>query len=245
MQITCWKSDDGKLFEFEQEYKKHQKKLARERLAQKKYDDAVKLEEKWWKDTFFDSVKSPDQLIHVLKMHVEKLVATGINSYFCNDSKKKQMMKTITKVKFHNLDFDFGYSKLCSNSHHAPINGVTNWYRKDDLPMGYPGLNGHVRYSVIWDKKFSGLYPCGSDMWDAIRIKTGTGGGGGMTLLHDDVYCQAFSYDYRLFLDDWPAMRDAFEAAQVMRELIDDHRSVVNIVNEMYPASAYSVDPKI
>jgi hypothetical protein len=235
MQVLVWKSDDGKLFECETAYKKHVRKLNKIKREEKEYVDSLRIETAWWEDNIWNAVKSPEQLVHAIKKHSSTFVANGM-TYIGNPN---NIRKNINKMKFHSLNFDFGFSPLVSNTHSAPVGKEQNWYRKDDLPKGYPGLTGYLRYSVYMDKKHHSYYPCGSDMWTNTRIHTGSGGGGSMHELDGGVLVQSFSYEYKIFLDDFPAMKESFDNARVLLALRDDYKSVISMVDEMYPASGY------
>lgn len=238
MQVLVWKSEDGKLFESEADYNKHVRKLNKIKRDEKLYNDALKIESEWWEDNIWNAVRSPEQLVHAIKTHCTKIVANGIhNNYVCNGLSK--IKKDIGNIKFHALNFDFGFSSLVSNTHSAPIGKERNWYRKDNLPMGYPGLTGYLRYSMYIDKKHQHLYPCGSDMWSNTRIHTGTGGGGGIHEIDNGLYIQNFSYEYKIFLDDFPAMKESFDNARVLLALTDDYKSIISMVDDMYPAKNY------
>jgi uncharacterized C2H2 Zn-finger protein len=84
-----------------------------------------------------------------------------------------------------------------SNSHYCPRGGVSNWTRSarlpngDPAPTGYPGWQGDIDYKIA---KLPGL---ASDAFRGIGIHTGSGGARGGNV---------FSYDVRLFDDDWPGV---------------------------------------
>jgi len=109
-------------------------------------------------------------------------------------------------------------SAKVSNSHSAPLDGVHNWSRKPELPMGYPGWQGRVwiRYAAP-DRGF------GSDAFHETLTDTGTGGFGsydgpwtGISKVRWETYGyktrgknvypepQIYSWGYRFYDSDWP-----------------------------------------
>ena len=233
--ITAYKCDTtGKLFEDKDKYKKHIRKIATARRNQLKIDQAHKVEVQWWHDNFWNHVKSLDQLKAAILYHRDVFAARGVKNYW---SDKK--LKPTPIVEF--TTFRLGYSDCVSNTHDCPHNGVTNWGCKETLndgtpaPRGYPGWTGRFDYIVQSHKGQLFSYPGSSDMWEGTRIHSGTGGGGGH---HDQKtnFLQSFGFDFRLFADDWPAMKDAYEKAVTWAALKGDRRNIDEIVNELYPA---------
>lgn len=115
------------------------------------------------------------------------------------------------------LSFDLQYSTSVSNSHDAPHNGVTNWSGQNkSAPLYYRGLVGRIWYRL--SRKNPGF---SSNLFGCTMVHTGTGGGGGYNgpwekvsnyeynlrrsnCRVDDLYI--FSFDCRIFLDDFPAL---------------------------------------
>lgn len=106
--------------------------------------------------------------------------------------------------KIHLLDIAINlnsFTRQISNTHSAPLNGVTNWHSATDKPRGYPGWNGAIKFSVSCPQN---VRSHGSDFFDGTGINTGSGGGG-------SAVCQKFKnhtenryrYDLKLFADDW------------------------------------------
>jgi hypothetical protein len=117
-----------------------------------------------------------------------------------------------------------------SNTHHAPLDGVTNW--GGDHPSGvrgYPGWYGRVwvRFSVR-----SGSF--GSDAFRTTLTHTGTGGGGAYdgpwqnisSIIYDNfghkrpegVFIPStnmYSYDYRIFDSDFPKVKEIDEITKI------------------------------
>jgi hypothetical protein len=121
------------------------------------------------------------------------------------------------------LAWDIRYTDHVSNTHSEPINGLSNFSQDDDKPKHYPGFTGRVwiRY-----KNEEG-YTFGSDPMRITCTHTGTGGIGGYggpweKVMHqrfarhrhaeaDFPRVMAYSWDYRIYLDDWPALKDVVE----------------------------------
>ena len=93
----------------------------------------------------------------------------------------------ITKLNLH-------WSDRVSNSHNRPRDGVTNWDRNVDKPMGYPGWAGRIEFQLSHDLGF------GSDVLNNTGIHTGSGGGGSDN---------RFGYEVKFFSSDWPGLRSA------------------------------------
>jgi len=115
-----------------------------------------------------------------------------------------------------------------SNTHYAPINGVTNWGgRSQDAPRSYPGWTGRV-----WIRYAKPVDSFGSDPFQATLTYPGTGGWGSYdgpweqisrvhfkTFGHDRKCAypqpQIYSWDYRLFAGDWPQVTQSLEKQRV------------------------------
>jgi hypothetical protein len=234
--ITAYKCDTtGKLFEDKAKYQKHIRKVAHERRVQRKIDAAHKTEMQWWHDNFYNRVKSLAQLQAAILHHSDVFAARGVKNYY---SGIRDKLKPTPIIKFK--EFGVRYSELVSNTHRCPIGGVTNWGgREKDAPRGYPGWHGHFEYTVQSYKGQTHSYPGGSDMWECTRIHTGTGGGGS-NFEEKALFQQSFGYSVELFASDWPIMAAEYEKAKVMRILVDDRRSIDQIVNEWHPAESFT-----
>lgn len=125
------------------------------------------------------------------------------------------------RVKVVGLRWDIRFQESVSNTHECPIDGVTNWGgRTEGAPRGYPGWMGRVW--VRYADKFDGW---SSDPLRATLTYPGTGGFGGYNGPWERLYhCwyeargrkrgskvdwpepQIFSWDYRFFQQDFPAL---------------------------------------
>lgn len=118
------------------------------------------------------------------------------------------------------FSWDIRYSTRVSNSHAAPIQGHQNFMASDDLPRGYPGWAGRVWIRYAYDGLSDWPGP-GSDPFYRTNTHTGSGGFGDyngpwgeLVEIHYknrdalDVVERpsVFSWDYRIYEQDWPAV---------------------------------------
>jgi hypothetical protein len=240
--ITAYKCDTtGKLFEDKAKYQKHIRKIAYERRVQRKIDAAHKADLQWWHDNFWNRVKSLAQLQAAILHHKDVFAARGVKNYF---SGIRDKLKPTPIIKFKT--FQIRYRDSVSNSHNCPHDGVTNFsqsYNRQqgkNIPEGYPGWQGRFDYTVQSHDKQLHSYPGRSEMWIKTRIHTGTGGGGGANPEEEKLFLQNFGYDVKLFASDWPAMAEEYEKANVFKILVNDQRSLDQIVNEWHPAESFT-----
>lgn len=236
--ITAYKCDTtGRLFEDKAKYTKHIRKIAADRRAERKIEQAHRTDQQWWADNFWNRVRSIDQLEAAILHHSDVFAARGVKDYF-NSGRSK--LKPTPVIKF--TTFHLKYSSHVSNSHNCPHNGVTCWSSheaKDGRPTGYPGWHGRFDYVVQSHKGQTGCYPGSSDMWKSTRIHSGSGGGGGYRDQEKN-FLQSFGFSFSLFAADWPAMAEAYDKARVWAELQGKpNYNLDQLVNEMNPASAY------
>jgi hypothetical protein len=81
-------------------------------------------------------------------------------------------------------------------------------------------------------------------MWAGTRIHTGTGGGRGGNPEEKKLFQQNCGYSVEIFASDWPLMAAEYEKAKVMKILVDDRRSLDQIVNEWHPAESFTTVEK-
>lgn len=129
------------------------------------------------------------------------------------------------------LSWDLRYHPRVSNSHSSPVNGQTNLGQREDLPKGYPGWTGRVwiRYA---NSEFGKHY--GSDALNRVQTYTGSGGYGSYDGPWEGVVrdyfrqgrsvvsvedLKIYSYHYRIFEDDWPAVCRWREQQSIMKTL--------------------------
>lgn len=230
MKIEAWKSEfTGELFEFEKDYKKHissEKRLlkAKEKEAQKKL-----AREQWWHDNFYNRVRSMAQLQAALKLHIKHIMKDAItNSFFISAPAAAKKLAIIDKedivIKFDR--FDMQYSDKASNSHRCPVGGVTNWHREKDKPLAYPGFVGRIGFDIK-----SSIDISGSILFESTRLYSGTGGDGD----------HGYSYEFTIFLDDWPALKTAVEETVTYMKLTDTPSRIGGVLNKIYTEYDYKL----
>lgn len=231
--ITAYKCDKtGKLFEDRFKYLRHLKKVARDRLTNRQIDRAHRLEQQWWHDNFWNRVQSLAQLQAAILHHRDVFAANGVKNYWNGRS-----LNPTPIIEF--ISFNLTWSDSVSNTHSCTHNGVLNFYRDPSKPKGYQGWIGSIGYDVQSFSNQLSSYPGSSDMWNNTRIHTGSGGGGG----HKNQKInnrQYFSYGVKLFADDWPKMKKAYEHTSVIHLLNgSENQSLDHLVNKLYPAEDY------
>lgn len=102
------------------------------------------------------------------------------------------------------------YKPECSNSHGAPIGEETNWHRKLDKPMGFPGYYGRLTFRTNQETPFFT-----SKMFDGIGFYCGSGGGG----------TKSYGCEVTIWLQDWPGLRSAIndELNELMLDRLTDN----------------------
>ena len=134
-----------------------------------------------------------------------------------------QQNVVVDQVTLTGFAWALRYSESVSNSHSSPIVGVQNWGGYPYLPRGYPGLQGRIWIrcdeSAIGDFRYRG-----SDLISGTSTHTGTGGGGsysGPWRNNDSVDFSSvlYSWDYRIYLDDWPGVKSHIEKALMLKTL--------------------------
>ena len=210
----------GKLFEDSTKYRKHLRAEQVARRSERKVEIYRRSQlEKW-------------AAIHNIEMSIVQFEQFIIDNQeiFWNDAASsnpyewkdvgKRTRKGVTMpvpklLGFTN--FDLRWSDCVSNTHSCPKNGVQNWGRDPNLPMGYPGWHGRVEWKCEWPDEFDGIYLAG-DIFDGENccIHTGTGGGGGMT---NNV--MRHGYDITMFADDWSGLAEFREKELVWDKLVE------------------------
>ncbi len=125
--------------------------------------------------------------------------------------------------------WDLVYSDLVSNSHSSPEGLPENFGGRSNLPRGYPGFTGRV-----WIRYGAEPKSFGSDPFRLTLTHTGTGGAGDYSGPWAGVYASRFhryghrqvedaypeihcySWDYRIYLEDWPSIATWVEKQQMM-----------------------------
>lgn len=230
--ITAYKCDaTGKLFEDKDKYVKHIRKIAAERRAQRKADEAYRADQQWWHDNFWNRVRSIDQLKAAILHHKDVFAARGVEHH----RSIKKGLKPTPLVRFDRFHLYWSDRVNDSTYRRPPI-------KTDDASGPLGGWVGRFDYIVQSQKGQLWCYPGSDEMWEGSGIHTGTGGGGG----HKDQetnFLQSFGYSICLFAVDWPAMAREYEKAKTWLALNPScTMSVDQVVEQWNPAEKYFED---
>lgn len=172
-------------------------------------------------DTYGQEPSTLDQLAECVIAVIESQKNWGHNN--CKPASRYQVAGFAWNISFG----------MVSNSHSCPVDGVTNWGRREpNTPVAYYGWNGRV-----WIRYKSAARGFGHDPFSATLTHTGTGGGGSYSgpfsaislarfrryghmppqNAYPEVHC--YSWDYRIFLDDWPGLKDHIEKEKIIAAL--------------------------
>lgn len=204
-QIIAWKCPQtGKLFDQKSLYKRHLKNVAKSNIEKRKINkDREELLHFF--EELSNRVRNIDQLTEeVLKNQNYFWAASSRhNSFSYRYIGKIQRGKVITIPKLVYIKFKVEWNNNISNTHSAPRNGVTNWYREEDKPKSYPGWKGRITFKIDGCVQLSHLFDnhiCG--------INTVAGGGGTDS---------EFNYEVCLFADDWPEMYKSHQNKELIK----------------------------
>ena len=125
------------------------------------------------------------------------------------------------------------YTDRVSNSHSSPEGLPQNFTGREGLPRHYPGFEGRV-----WIRYAEEPNTWGSEPFEKTLTHTGTGGAGSYNGnpwheissarwqtyghksgagMYPEIHC--YSWDYKIFLADWPGIADWVEKQQLWSEL--------------------------
>lgn len=158
------------------------------------------------------NINDLDQLGHSVVNHIEQNLTNGV--HLCG------------------LKWTIRYLDSVSNSHSAPLSGVTNWENDRNQPTGYEGFEGRVWCCLSDDP--DGF---GSDAFRGTMTHTGTGGYGnyGTEWKNDSATLCPLSYQYTIFLDDFPSLREnlmkQYDSENIIRALKGIPKKEVNILH--------------
>lgn len=229
-QITVWKCPiSGKIFEDRQKYSQHLLNLRQQRSIKRKISaDSEKL------NNWFTCFRAVERNIEELKTAVidnQEMFWKAAASKNTHDwsivgvkQHKKVTLPIPILVEF--TEFNFTWSPLVSNTHDCPVGGVNNWYRKSDLPSGYPGWFGSIAWKVKCPPEWSSVY-IGSDLFDGTLIHKGSGGGGSYD---EKTGCQKFSYTCRIYAHDWPGLYAGEMRKHALNKINQNRQDVWNYV---------------
>ena len=235
--VQVWKCPHTSyLFEHEVEYRRHLKRLSRERVARRKWEaiqdslDGV--------IAGIQKVTSGQEALDYMWKHQDKFVLYGMMNKSFDGSAIRDAMAaghTIILPKLRHLKIDKGrWEKTVSNSHNCPRDGQTNWGGRagDDVPRGYPGWRGGIRAEYDEDAVVKVRIPnakrrkqkiyevpsisdiCGGFGADRSLSGLNTGSGGGRNPSRSElfVYLQDFPH--------WQEQIDAILKAEEQKQII-------------------------
>lgn len=139
---------------------------------------------------------------------INKYIDNFINSFSFDNlaDNINTFLEAVYDDSFEDIHFDVSYNKKVSNTHSAPIDGVTNFGCHDDLPRGYPGFTGKITGTYSRNKKTLSFY---TDRFASIPgIHTGTGSGSG----------EKWQYAVRIYMQDFPHFEKDFNKRHLLEE---------------------------
>ena len=207
MIITAYKSEfTGEIFENEADYKKHIRveKAAAKKAAEKQ--SKIDGFEQWLASE--KAAITNHKMIQPWLMDNQRMLMDYFNVFNHRNSWDGCFYDT---DKFTEFNVSLTFSKLVSNTHNCPADGVTNWWSSNDLPRGYPGFKGQISGKLIREKKHNHNYPYGK-LLQLIKIHTASGGGGN----------ESWNYGVEIFISEWPSLEQEvieMEQDQIIRRL--------------------------
>lgn len=189
------------LFATKRGYVTHLKQLRKTRMhARAKQNRRQRILDDFWNQpTFSDIIKWVD-------LHPEFFFDNVMQNGRSGWTQRREKLRDEYTIKITHLNLQ--WSESVSNSHRCPHNGITNWGGRTTLadgspaPRGYPGWRGRIELSISHDLGFT------SDVFNGMRIHTGTGGGG-----HEKC-----GYDVSFFDADWPGLTKQKESWYLAHE---------------------------
>jgi hypothetical protein len=196
MKIQAWKCPyTGNLFELEDraKYVACRRKGRKAFLAQQEKE---KIRDTWkeWLRAEKLKITRPEQIVDWFLTNQKTIMAAynAIDGWHRHFDDKFVPEDNFSKLEFTRLTF----SETVSNSHSCPEDGVRNFMCEPDKPRGYIGWTGYLNGSLDRPAKHNASYPY-SGALQLVGIHTGSGGGGN----------KSFSYDFKIFLGDWPGLQ--------------------------------------
>jgi hypothetical protein len=217
--VLVWKCDhDGKLFEDHEKYLAHLKVLAKARREQRRIDK-FKAQRQAFLDLMCSTVSNFEELEQFIADNWQQFVTNyKISDVFFES--KRGIEYELIKIKITG-----NWNGNIGNTHSCPKTGVTNWHRKPELPSGYPGWRGWIEFETRgWKRNRKGQLVeinsgPGSRVFERTPVCTGSGSG----VTNQGTGATSYGYDLTLWADDWPAMVEAQNRAQVWNHLSDQN----------------------
>lgn len=188
MKLEVFKSDyTGEFFEKEEDYLKHCEEHSKIEEEKKQVRDISK------------------------KLQEVRLTATSLEEFRENFVKLKKK----SYPNLYDIIFSHVYFGDISNTHSAPINGVSNFSSHPDKPTSYKGWGGSI--TIIYKKEPNTF---GSDVIDYnTGINTGSGGYRGKEYGDFFKNCYVCEYGLRMYLDDFPLIKEKYENYKKLEDL--------------------------
>lgn len=182
-QVLAWQCPrTSKLFAAKDDYQKHLAKLARKRQDERKLARLRAVFEEKCRD--MRRCSEFEQIAAWIEANVAVLAAQNEE----RERRRNADPVTIAEVAFAQMR----WSDSCSNTHCAPLrDGVENWHRYPNLPLGYPGWHGTLTFVLRHFEAFP------STLFQDTGVFCGSGGGNG----------GRYRCEVTLFDADWPALR--------------------------------------
>lgn len=202
------------IFEDRKKFRLHLKKLRKQQKEKRALNNMYKNRDRIFRE-MRESVKSIKELEQYIRDNWIEF-CRNMNLY---ESTQWGGLRVLPEDKFpslRNIKIDVVYSNLVSNSHSCPFDGITNWHRDKNLPVGYPGWTGRIEYEMDFGGQKNKI-SFGSGLFIKSGINTGTGGGGR----------EKYSYDVRIYAADWPGL-----AQQISFNILKYNRAIPNVIRE-------------
>ena len=190
-----------KLYETRSGYRSHLLKLRKERNAKR----SIWITQRDARNEALEALSMVTTISELKKVVIAQYTNMMVASWG-TDARRIAIAK---KIRMVDLDLTtLRYEEQTSNTHACPRNGTTNWgHQNKNAPRGYPGFAGRINYALTVPKSFDGWFADFSDTLKQFGIHTGSGGVGNIGPKDSDMY----SYDVKVFIDDFPGINTHVE----------------------------------
>lgn len=137
-------------------------------------------------------------------------------------------MKKWNNIDLEIIEENLEFQKLTSNTHCSPINGIKNWWGKDDSPKGYPGWRAHWVFGINGEDYKNTKVTFFSDFFDGwlhnedlVSLKRIHSGSGGGWTTPDNPKKEVYLHYYMtFFVDDFPGLKKWFLIKELRDEVV-------------------------
>lgn len=214
MKVEVFKcKETGKLFESEEDYKKH---LEKQNAIKLKREKSLELHKN------ADSIKNNPRLTATSIEDFQNKMFDAVN-ILNGDNPDKLLLLEFDSLRFTNV----------SNTHSSPINGVCNWSKDRDKPTSYLGWCGNVK--II----FSSYLNTGKNRDKIDQIINhfpgfNTGSGGSCSSKYGEYKnCDVLIYELMLYLDDFPLLLEKYKEFKYYSSEFEDHENKIeSLINQ-------------